>query len=170
MVESELCDAKIFRMTNKESYEYILKLLPYTEPFLFVDDLIEVNDMGVLGSYTYSPKNHFYRGHFKNYPITPGVILTETMAQIGLVCLGIHLLTQKENITDQLQIAMTSSEVEYLLPVHPGEKVLVESEKIYFRFGKLKCKVEMRNSEKKIVCQGVISGMMKLPSQQPLSK
>lgn len=149
-------------MGRNKSYKYILTSLPYAEPFLFVDELIEVTEEGITGSYTYPADSNFYRGHFKEYPVTPGVILTETMAQIGLVCLGINLIKHSEEDIDNLQIAMTSSEVEYLLPVYPNEKVIVVSEKVYFRFGKLKCKVVMRNAANEVVCQGTIAGMVKI--------
>lgn len=144
-------------MTTKE----ILSLLPYTPPFLFADELHEVTEQGVKGSYTYKHDEYFYQGHFKNLPVTPGVILTETMAQIGVVCLGIYLL--KDNITAMSipEIALTSVEIDFLLPVFPGEKVTIISQKKYFRFNKLKCDVEMRNSHNKIVCSGTISGMIK---------
>ena len=70
----------------------ILAKLPYSPPFLFVDDLVSVDENGVTGSFTFKEDLDFYKGHFKNNPVTPGVILTETMAQIGLVCLGIFLV------------------------------------------------------------------------------
>ena len=72
--------------------ETIIKHLPYEFPFLFVDELLQVNDMGTVGTYTFHGCMDFYKGHFKGNPITPGVILTECCAQIGLVCLGIFLL------------------------------------------------------------------------------
>ena len=62
----------------------ILKLLPYTKPFLFVNELLHVDENGAKGTFTYVKELDFYKGHFKDYPITPGVMLTETMAQIGL--------------------------------------------------------------------------------------
>ena len=70
----------------------IIKKLPYQSPFLFVDELTEITENGVIGNYTFKENEFFYEGHFKKNPITPGVILTETMAQIGVVCLGIYLL------------------------------------------------------------------------------
>ena len=146
--------------------EEIIKLLPYSEPFLFVDELNEVSENGVKGSYIFKPDSYFYKGHFKDYPVTPGVILTETMAQIGVVCLGIFLLKDELSDFKKPQIALTSNEVEFLKPVFPGEKVIVISEKIYFRFGKLKCKVTMENSEGTIVCQGTIAGMIKFSDEE----
>jgi 3-hydroxyacyl-[acyl-carrier-protein] dehydratase len=92
--------------------------------------------------------------------VTPGVILTETMAQIGLVSFGIYLLSKSLNSIDEIKIALTSTEVDFFKPVFPAEKVLVKSEKEYFRFNKLKCKVEMFNENGDLVCRGRIAGMM----------
>lgn len=142
--------------------EEIIQLLPYSEPFLFVESLQSVQEDGVVGTYTFDANADFYRGHFKDFPVTPGVILTETMAQIGLVCLGIYLLKDKGTFEEFPKIALSSQEVEFYHPVFPGERVEVTSEKIYFRFGKLKCKVEMKNQKGEVVCKGVMAGMMKL--------
>jgi 3-hydroxyacyl-[acyl-carrier-protein] dehydratase len=55
---------------------------------------------------------------------------------------------------------LTSTEIEFLKPVFPKEKVWIISEKVYFRFGKLKCKVEMKNEKGEEVCRGIIAGMI----------
>ncbi len=136
--------------------DLILSKLPYQKPFLFVEELLQINENGAKGTFTFDEKLDFYKGHFKDNPITPGVILIETMAQIGLVCLGIYL-TLNEDVS---QIAFSSSEVEFLKPVYPNEKVTVISEKVYFRFGKLKCKVRMMNSKNEEVCSGTLSGII----------
>lgn len=136
----------------------IISRLPYAPPFLFVEELLSINENSVEGTYTFNEGLDFYKGHFKENPITPGVILMETMAQIGLVCLGIYLLG--DSYSKESKIALTSSEVNYLKPVFPNEKVWVISEKVYFRFGKLKCKVKMLNSNKEEVCNGIIAGML----------
>lgn len=141
-------------MTKRE----ILSKLPYSKPFLFVDELIDINENGAEGMFVFKPDMDFYKGHFKNNPVTPGVILTESMAQIGVVCLGIYLLGNDFN--SKSKIALTSSEIEYLKPVYPNEKVRVVSQKIYFRFGKLKCKVKMFNTNDEEVCRGTIAGMI----------
>ena len=144
-------------MTTKE----ILNLLPYSPPFLFADELNEITENGATGSYTYKPGEYFYQGHFKDFPVTPGVILIETMAQIGVVCLGIYLLKDEIAVTSMPMIALSSVEMDFLAPVLPGEKVTVTSQKKYFRFNKLKCEVEMRNAAGEIVCSGNISGIIK---------
>jgi 3-hydroxyacyl-[acyl-carrier-protein] dehydratase len=139
----------------------IIKILPYQKPFLFVDNITDISENGVTGNYTYKENEFFYEGHFKNNPITPGVILTETMAQIGVVCLGIYVLKDEISADKKPQIALTSNQVDFFLPVLPNEKVTVISEKEYFRFNKLKCKVKMINEKNELVCRGTISGMIK---------
>ncbi|MEH3111764.1 3-hydroxyacyl-ACP dehydratase FabZ family protein [Pedobacter terrae] len=137
----------------------ILDQLPYGKSFLFVDELLHIDENGAKGTYTYAKDLPFYEGHLKNRPITPAVILTETMAQIGLVCLGIYLLRDVK--TDQnISLAMTSNAIDFLKPVSPGEQVMVTSEKVYFRFNKLSCKVKMENAAGEVVCKGNISGML----------
>ena len=138
----------------------ILKNLPYSAPFLFVEELLNVDENGATGTFTFDKNLDFYKGHFKENPVTPGVILTETMAQIGLVCLGIFLVGNELN--SESQIGLTSTEIEFLNPVYPGEKVTVISDKIYFRFNKLKCRVKMWNENSEIVCEGTIAGIIKV--------
>ena len=138
--------------------EEIISKLPYSKPFLFVDELLFIDENRVEGTYTFDENLDFYKGHFKDNPITPGVILTEVMAQIGLVCLGIYLVNDTFN--KEISIALTSTEIEFLKPVFPKEKIIVISDKIYFKFGKLKCKVLMKNEIGENVCSGTIAGMM----------
>ena len=144
-------------MKNQE----IIELLPYRSPFLFVDTLDEVSEEKVKGSFTYPVDSDFYRGHFKEMPVTPGVILTETMAQIGVVSLGIYLLRDKVGESFP-RIAMTSTAVDFFIPVYPGETVEVVSRKEIWRFGKLRCAVQMFNQKKELVCRGKISGMVQI--------
>ncbi|MDX1544018.1 MAG: FabA/FabZ family ACP-dehydratase [Christiangramia sp.] len=138
----------------------ILNSLPYSKPFLFVDEISHIDENSVTGRYTFTPDHDFYNGHFKDNPVTPGVILTECMAQIGLVCLGIFLLNKDSSISENPHMALSSSEVEYFKPVFPGETVKVVSEKQYFRFNKLKCEVRMFNTSEVLVCKGTIAGMI----------
>ena len=144
-------------MTNSE----IIKLLPYQDPFLFVDSIDDISEDGIKGRYTFDKNAWFYKGHFKNNPVTPGVILTECMAQIGLVCLGIFLM--KDFLSENKpQIALTSNQIDFYIPVMPGETVFVVSEKEVFRFNKLKCKVKLFNQKQELVARGQISGMVSL--------
>jgi 3-hydroxyacyl-[acyl-carrier-protein] dehydratase len=136
----------------------IIEKLPYTEPFLFVDELLHVDENSISGTYTFSEDLDFYKGHFKGNPVTPGVILTETMAQIGMVCLGIYLLGDAFN--KETVIAFTSADMQFLKAVYPNEKITVTAQKTFFRFGKLKCEAVMKNEAGQDVCKGILAGMI----------
>jgi len=136
--------------------------LPYGKEFLFVDGIEEVSETGITGHYQFMEDEYFYASHFKDNPITPGVILIECMAQIGLVCLGMYLVSNTDNKPNSEcnKIVLSSSEVDFYMPVYPKEKATVVSEIEYFRFNKLKCKVKMLNSKNELICKGILSGML----------
>lgn len=142
------------------NYREILEKLPFAKPYLFVDELFHVDNNGASGCFTFQKDLDFFKGHFVGYPIVPGAILTEAMAQIGGVCLGVYLMLGENNAKNGVFVA-TSYEVDFLKPVFPGEKVNITSEKIYFRFGKLKYRAIAQNEKGETVAQGVFSGMIR---------
>lgn len=144
---------------------HILNHLPYKSSFRFVDNISLLSENEVRGEYTLKQDSFFYEDHFAGNPVTPGVIITEIMAQIGLVVLGIFLILKeadfKFNDDEDLYPLLTSTDVSFFKMVLPGQKVTVVSKKQYFRFGKLKCYVEMLDGENEVVAKGTFSGIIK---------
>jgi 3-hydroxyacyl-[acyl-carrier-protein] dehydratase len=150
-------------------YTYILDLLPYKSSFRFVEEISFVDADKVIGHYTLKPDAFFYHDHFPGNPVTPGAILTEIMAQIGLVVLGIFLLTdgKEQNPSATAFPLLTSVNVEFFKPALPGQRLTVTSKKDYFRFGKLKCHVELHDSTGGFIAKGVFSGFLKSVEKEP---
>jgi 3-hydroxyacyl-[acyl-carrier-protein] dehydratase len=144
---------------------HILNHLPYKSSFRFVDNISLLSEDEVRGEYTLKNDAFFYEDHFEGNPVTPGVIITEIMAQIGLVVLGIFLVLKEREFNymedDSLYPLLTTTDVSFHKIVLPGQKVTVISKKQYFRFGKLKCYVEMLDSSKEVVAKGMFSGIIK---------
>jgi 3-hydroxyacyl-[acyl-carrier-protein] dehydratase len=61
----------------------IEKLLPHRSPFLVVDEIVSACAEKIVAKHIFSDSEFFFKGHFPQYPVVPGVILIETMAQSG---------------------------------------------------------------------------------------
>jgi 3-hydroxyacyl-[acyl-carrier-protein] dehydratase len=150
-------------------YQHILDLLPYKSSFRFVDEISYLDKDRVVGHYTLKEDAFFYEDHFPGNPVTPGAILTEIMAQIGLVVLGIFLivgpLPEDAAAAPAVLPLFTSVDVSFNRMVLPGQKITVISQKEYFRFGKLKCRVEMLDAAGNRIAKGVFSGIIKIISK-----
>lgn len=120
--------------------EMILSYLPQQKPFRFLDEIIEVDEEHIVGRYTFKEDEYFYEGHFPGNPVTPGVILTESMAQVGIVSLAIYLTALKygEHSLKKWQTFFTDNNIDYHQPVFPGETVTIKAKKIFWRRMKIR--------------------------------
>lgn len=139
----------------------VLELVPQQPPFRFLDKLVEVDADHAVGLYHFTGKESFYEGHFPGNPVTPGVILLETMCQTGLVAFGIYLLgleMPKDKVARYVTL-FTDAQVDFERVVEPGQTVRVKAEKQMWRRGKLRCHVTMELLDGTRVAGGVVSGM-----------
>jgi len=148
---------------DRETMDIILDAVPQQAPFRFIDEIIELDETHIVGTYRFREDEFFYEGHFPGRPITPGVILIETMAQTGVVAMGLYLTMLQKNgsikETEKLVTLFTFvDEAEFYGIVRPGEKVVIKGEKVYFRRGSLKTKVRMEREDGSLVCLGILAG------------
>jgi 3-hydroxyacyl-[acyl-carrier-protein] dehydratase len=149
---------------DRETKEKVLAAVPQQEPFRFIDEILELDTEHIVGTYRFRENEYFYRGHFPDRPITPGVILVEAMAQTGVVAFGLYLVMEQGRAgvleKEKLTTLFTVIDVmEFTGIVKPGERVIIRGEKIYFRKGNLKAKVSMERENGESVCSGVLAGM-----------
>jgi len=139
----------------------VLAAIPQREPFRFVDEILEIDDEHVVASYRWREDADFYRGHFPGNPVTPGVLLVESMAQAGLVALGLFLLARQSSPADveKRVTVFTDASVEFSGLVRPGDRVRITGRKVFYRRRKLRSQVEMCLEDGSVVCAGVLSGM-----------
>lgn len=71
--------------------EEIKKIIPHREPFIFIDEILDIVPMSNATGIKYVlPDEFFFKGHFPQKPVMPGVIILEAMAQLGAVILLSH--------------------------------------------------------------------------------
>ena len=99
-------------------------LLPHRKPFLFVDSIDSYDENGCVATRKFTDEDFFFKGHFPEYPVVPGVILVETMAQCG----GAALSLQKKFDEGSLFFLGTVNNVKFKHQVRPGDTVRIEVE------------------------------------------
>ena len=148
---------------DRETIQQVLSAVPQQRPFRFIDAILELDDGHIVGAYRFRENEYFYQGHFPGHPVTPGVILIETMAQTGVVAFGIYLTMMQMHIKAEQTKEITTlftivEEVEFLKVVHPGQRVIIYGEKVYFRKGNLKARIRMEAESGEIICSGILAG------------
>lgn len=110
----------------KNSRGEIEELLPHRDPFLFVDEIISAGKEKISARHVFSEKEFFFKGHFPRYPVVPGVILVEAMAQSG----GAGLRKLGILGGDALFFLASVDKVKFRRQVLPGEEVRCEIENL----------------------------------------
>ena len=131
----------------------VKKLLPHRAPFLFVDEVVQVDEESIVAKWFVSPESDFFKGHFPNFPIMPGVLVIEAMAQSCGV-LGSHIMSQTAN-ENSVYLLCGIEKVRFRKKVLPGDTLVFKSSVLTSKRGiwKFKCAAY---SEDVLVCSAEI--------------
>lgn len=135
----------------------IMGILPHRFPFLLIDRIVEVEPgKRVVGIKNITVSEPFFQGHFPDYPIMPGVLLIEAMAQTGGV---LALSSEPEKVKDKNFYFSTIDKVKFRKPVVPGDQVRFEVEVIKQRSTLWRFKGKAFVGES-IVAEGELQGII----------
>jgi len=108
----------------------ILEFLPHRYPFLLIDRITEFEATKRLVAIKNVTINEpFFQGHFPGYPIMPGVLVVEAMAQAG----GIIMMYELEDRQSKLVVFTGIERAKFRRPITPGDQVRIEVEVLSFR-------------------------------------
>ena len=99
----------------------VTELIPHRPPFLFLDRLERADADLIVGYKRFAPDEPFFAGHFPSYPVVPGVLLVECLAQCG----GAGIAAQSDGAGSILFLA-TVEKAKFRRQVRPGDEVRLE--------------------------------------------
>ena len=106
------------------SKEEIKKIIPYEEPFLFVDGVEEITENSISGFYQTSKDDYYFKGHFVDFKIMPGVLVVEALAQLSTILLR----GKTENHKNYHFLAHDVRSCQFLKPIFPGDRIILKAE------------------------------------------
>ncbi|MGB9716359.1 MAG: 3-hydroxyacyl-ACP dehydratase FabZ [Thermodesulfovibrionales bacterium] len=110
--------------------EKIKSILPHREPFLFIDEVIEIDGTDRVVAVKHMKENEdYFRGHFPDRPIMPGVLIIEAMAQTSII---LYYICKPEIAGSHPDYYLGKVKAEFLTPVYPGDQLTIEAKKVKF--------------------------------------
>jgi len=135
--------------------EKILDILPHRYPFLLVDRVVEIEENRIKAYKNVSYNEPFFKGHFPEYPIMPGVLLLEGIAQTA----GLMLLKDKEDNSVPLYLGIDKAR--FKKEVRPGDRIYYEVSLESEKAGIYKFEGSIKNDNGELCCKAVILAGLK---------
>lgn len=134
--------------------EEIKKLLPHREPFLFVDGIVEIDEgKKCIGFKDVKDDEFWVKAHFPGFPIMPGVLIVEALAQVSLIIF-------KDVLKENLPIFVKIENITFKKPVFPKDRIILESNVLLNKMNFIKFKVSAKVNGV-VVCEGNIIATLK---------
>lgn len=100
----------------------IRDILPHRYPFLLVDRILELEPERIVGIKNVTANEPFFIGHFPDFPVMPGVLIVEAMAQVA----GVLVLKEIPDAKNKLVLLVSIEEAKFRKPVVPGDQLRIE--------------------------------------------
>jgi 3-hydroxyacyl-[acyl-carrier-protein] dehydratase len=139
----------------------IMEIIPHRYPFLLIDRVVEVErKRRIVALKNVTVNEPFFQGHFPEYPIMPGVLIVEAMAQAG----GTLLLTEVPDRHGKLMVFTGIERAKFRRPVTPGDQLRIEVEVLNWRPRAVRMEGKAY-VDGKLACEAVV--MCQLVPRQP---
>ncbi len=104
----------------------VTDLIPHRPPFLFVDEIVSHDETGLVAKRTWRAQEDFYQGHYPGAPITPGVLLCESVFQTAACYMALKARAAGGKPGEGVPLIAKISDVRFRNPVYPGDTVVME--------------------------------------------
>ena len=164
-MSDETFDVPVTAVVEKQTMEIgeIMALLPHRYPFLLIDRVVEMTRKErIVAIKNVTMNEPHFQGHFPDYPIMPGVLMVEAIAQTG----GALLLKEIPDRDTKLMVFTGIEEAKFKRPVVPGDQLRIEVTVMNWRTRAVKMRGEI-TVEGKVVCEAIVTCMV-MPRVKPV--
>ena len=153
-------------MPSQVATEDVLSAIPHRPPFLFVDRVLEVTDKSIVAERTLRKEEEFFKGHYPQMPIMPGVLLCEALFQTAGILMS-RYLNETDKDGGKIPVLTRIESAKFKQPAFPGdclrlEVQLTEKMKEFYFF-----KGNAKKGEKLLVTLTFMLGMVPKNSIEP---
>ena len=135
---------------------WIMSVLPHRYPMLLIDRVVEMEPKRRIAAIkNFTINEEFFTGHFPGFPVVPGVLLVEAMAQAG----GILLMHDDPDRAKKLLLFMSIERARFRRPVVPGDQLRLEVKVVVWRSNAVKME-GTASVDGKVACQATITCRM----------
>lgn len=140
--------------THSIDIDEIIRILPHTYPFLLVDRILDIDleNNRIVGQKNVTINEQFFTGHFPGKPIMPGVLIIESMAQVG------GILMHKKGIKG-LKVLMSVYDARFRRPVTPGDVLIIDVQATFLSQRGGKCEAKAFVNDEVVVDAGISFGI-----------
>jgi 3-hydroxyacyl-[acyl-carrier-protein] dehydratase len=130
----------------------IMSILPHRYPFLLIDRILEIEPRTrIVALKNVTMNEPFFQGHFPDYPIMPGVLMIEAIAQAG----GTMLMTEVPDRANKLMVFTGIDNAKFRRPVVPGDQVRIEVTVLQWRSRAVRM-LGIATVDGKVVCEATV--------------
>ena len=136
----------------------IKSLIPHREPFLYIEELINIKKLETAtGIKKFNRNENFFKGHFPGQPVVPGVILVEMLAQTAAALIAYSL---REETSNKIVYLMNIEKAKFRKPVFPNNEIFANVKAIRTKGRVWRFEGMSNDKEKRIICESAWSAMI----------